>query len=59
MVNAVVLIEFFASALPGSQDSHISHIPEPLGGNWGSKTVGAAHICGPIKAMNESVWWRP
>jgi len=35
--------EFFASVFSGSQDSCISHVPEPctpqpLGGDWGSKS---------------------
>lgn len=33
MGKAEVLSEFFASVSTGSQDSHISHIPEPAGGN--------------------------
>jgi len=42
MEKAVVLNELSASALGGTQDSHISplpkpHIPEPLGRNCGSK----------------------
>ena len=32
-----VLNEFFASVFTGSQDSHISHVLEPLGNNWGSQ----------------------
>jgi len=43
---------FFASVFTGSQDSHISHIPEAripelLGGNWESKlypTVRAEQV---------------
>ena len=33
MQKAEVLSDFFASVSTGSQDSHISHIPEPAGGN--------------------------
>jgi len=33
MEKAEVLNEFFASVFTGSQDSYISQIPEPLGGN--------------------------
>ena len=40
--KAEVLNEFFASVFTGSQDSNISHVPEPcipkpLGREWGSK----------------------
>lgn len=35
--KAEVLVEFFASFFTGSQNFHISHILEPLGGSCGSK----------------------
>lgn len=43
MEKAEVLNELFALVLTGSQDYHISHIPEAhipehLGGNWGTKS---------------------
>ena len=33
MEKAEVLSEFFASVFSGSEDSHVYHIPAPLGGN--------------------------
>ena len=44
--KAEVLNEFFASVFTGSQDSNISHVPEPcilqtLGEGWGSKSPQA------------------
>ena len=33
MGKAEVLSEFFASVFSGSEDSHVYHIPAPLGGN--------------------------
>jgi len=37
MEEAEVLSEFFDSVFTGCQDSCISHIPEPLDGDGGSK----------------------
>lgn len=47
-----VLSEFFASVLTDSQDSYVPepHIPETVGGNWGSKLP-----C-PLTAKMEWVW---
>ena len=46
MEKAEVLNEFFALIFTGSQDSNISHVPEPcilqtLGEGWGSKSPQA------------------
>jgi len=37
MEKAVILNEFLASVFTGSQESHIFHILETLGGVWGGK----------------------
>jgi len=52
MEKAEVLNEFFASVFTGSQDSHI---PEPQGGNWGSKlspTVLAEQVQDQLTRLN-------
>lgn len=37
MEKSEVLSEFFASVFTGSQAVHISQVPEPPCGSWGSK----------------------
>ena len=46
MESAEVLNKLFASIFTGSQASHVSHIPEPLGDGWRKKilpTVAEEH----------------
>jgi len=55
MDKAEVLSKFFASVFTGSQTSITSHIPEPLGGSWGSKmssTVSKEQVQDHLMILN-------